>query len=261
LAKIDFADLIFTKQRLLNADNATLAISGDVQSSYAYRAARRLLGGWQKSQKKIPANFRLPAEPDKNLSIIPTSAENVSELRFAAKGVARNDDAYFANLILARVLEHRMASNAKNSVTVEESFLPGYILYNFSDWNVKTVKMIGQIIPLPGDIDSEVSSLLSNKITDAEFAKAKTDVIGKFEKISVADLYFDIVTYRLKSVKDELKSLQKVTLADVNQVADEWRKETLVKVLVVSKVEEPKEVKEPEETIEQSPDPNDPNRK
>lgn len=251
LAKIDFADLIFARQRILNADNATLAISGDVQSSYAYRVARRLLGGWQKSQKKIPANFRLPEEPDKNLSIIPTTAENVSELRFASKAVARNDGAYFANLMLAKVLENRMAANAKSSVNLESSLLPGYVVYNFSDWNIKTVKIIGNTIPLPGNMDFEVSSLLSNKINDAEFSKAKTAVIDEFEKKSLADLYFDVVTYKLKSVKDEMKNLQKVTLADVNQVADEWKKETLVKVLVVSKVEE---------TLKQDSDPKDPNK-
>ncbi len=179
LAKIDFADLVFNEERFLTADNATLTISGEIDPSYAYKAARRLLGGWNKSLKKVPANFRLPEEPDKKLSIIPTKAENVSELRFASKGIARNDDAFFANLILAKILENRMVSKGQNSVDLKENLLPGYVAYNFSDWNVGMVKMIGNKIPLPEDIDGDVSRLFSEKITSGEFEKAKKDLLKK----------------------------------------------------------------------------------
>jgi len=250
LEKIDFAELVFARSRFLTADNATLAIAGDVQPSYAYRAARRLFGGWQKSLNKIPANFRLPDDPDKKLSVIPISNENVSELRFASKTIARNDPAFFANLILARIIENRMYSKHNNSVELKRNLLPSYVVYNFSDWKIDTVKMVGNAIPLPDDIDGDVNRLFEKEITESEFSGAKNKIIEDYKNQPTEEIWFNVATYKLKSIRDDWSALKKVKPADVRAAAEEWKKETRVKVLVVSKVEAPQ--------TEQEKDPKDP---
>lgn len=249
ITKNDFPELVIAKQRFITADNSTISISGDVQSSFAYRAARRLFGGWQKSLKLVPANFRLPVEPDKNLKIIPTTIENISELRFASKGVARNNDNYYSNLIYAKVLENRMGT--KSSVELAGNLLPSYVVYKMHDWNVNTVKMVGNSISLPGDIDGEITLINKEKISEQEFTKAKNEVIAEYNKKDISELYFDVDTYKLKSVKDDWKALQSVKLNDVSKVAEDWNKEDFVKVLVVSKKEE---------VIKQDSDPKDPEK-
>ena len=62
--KIDFADLIYAKQRFLTSDNATIAITGNFERDLGYRAVRRYFGSWLKSDKRVPATFRQPDSPD-----------------------------------------------------------------------------------------------------------------------------------------------------------------------------------------------------
>ena len=68
LAKIDFADLLLAKQRFLTADNATLAVSGNLKPNYVFKVVRQLFGGWEKSDKRVPATFAEPNAPDTNSS-------------------------------------------------------------------------------------------------------------------------------------------------------------------------------------------------
>jgi peptide/nickel transport system permease protein len=54
-------------------------------------------------------------------------------------------------------------------------------------------------------------------------------------KINAADLWLDLDTFKLVSVKDEMQKPSNVTLADVQKVVERWKKESVVAVLVVSK--------------------------
>ena len=59
------------------------------------------------------------------------------------------------------------------------------------------------------------------------------------EKTTLAEFWLNVDTYQLISVKDEMSKLNNVTLADVQRVADNLRKQTAVSV-VVKKTEEKK---------------------
>ncbi len=250
LEKIDYADLIFAKDRFLAADNATMAIIGNVRSDFVYRAVRRYFGSWAKRTEKIPFSFKLPDAPDKDIKIIPASGEKISELRFAAKGVARNDSEYFRNLILAKVLEGRMVDTSKDSVVVSSNVLPGYVMFNFSDWNLDKIGMNQTANTLSENTKMVVQELLKSPVSEREFSAAKSSISATYKKRSSADLLLDTETYKLGSVKEDWIDLQKVTLANVNSAAAKWKNEAFAKALVVSKVDEPK--------LEQKPDPNDP---
>ncbi len=250
LEKIDFADLIFAKERFLAADNATMAIIGNVRSDFAYRAVRRYFGSWAKRTEKIPFSFKLPDAPDKNIKIIPAAGEKISELRFAAKGVARNDSEYFPNLILAKVLEGRMVDKSKDSVVVSSNVLPSYVMFNFSDWNLEKIGMNQTANTVPESTQTVVQLLLKAPVSEREFSAAKNSISATYKKRSPSELLLDIETYRLGSVKEDWNNLQKVTLTKVNSAAAKWKNEAFSKALVVSKVDEPK--------LEQKPDPNDP---
>ncbi len=250
IQKVDFADLVFAKQRFLAADNATLAIIGNVKSTFAYRAVRRHFGGWAKRTEKIPFSFRLPDAPDEKLSIIPVAEKDVSELRFAAMDVSRNDSDYFQNLLLASVLKSRMGAGTKNSVDLKINVLPSYIVFNFTDWKAGSIEMKGKKISISGDFSSDVDKLLDKPVTETEFSNAKQSISNLYQKRSVSELFLDVQTFRLGSVKNDWNALQKVSLSDVNNAAGELKAAKFSKALVVSKAEEPK--------IEQNPDPDDP---
>ncbi len=77
LQKIDFANLIFARDRFLSPDNATLVVSGNIKPDLVNRAVRRYFGAWEKSDKKVPATFAQPEMPDsKEFSIEMPNIEN-----------------------------------------------------------------------------------------------------------------------------------------------------------------------------------------
>ncbi|HMT09157.1 MAG TPA: insulinase family protein, partial [Pyrinomonadaceae bacterium] len=91
IAKIDFADLIDAKLKFLTADNATVAVSGNFDPSFAYKAVRRLFGAWLKSDRRVPSTFRQPDDPPAGMLTLPSPVSDKSAIRFAARGVSRAD--------------------------------------------------------------------------------------------------------------------------------------------------------------------------
>ncbi len=250
LSKIDFADLIFAKQRFLTSDNATLAIVGNVKPDFAYRATRRYFGGWVKADEKIPASFRRPSEPETKFVILSSPIANSSELRFAVRNSARGDKDFYASAILAKILENRFKTQPSGNVSVvnQSNLLPSYLLIKFSDWNAKMIQQNGDQINLPGNTETMFAETIKKPVTDAEFQKAKQ--INFAENLDeYADRWLDLNTYKLISIEDELKKYKNLTLKDVQNVADDWKKQPVAKVLLLN-TSESQDIPEPPKRID-----------
>lgn len=249
LNKIDFADLIFARQRFLAPNNATLAIYGNVKPDFAYRAVRRYLGSWVKSDEKVPATFRQPAAPDANFEIFDSPSAGSSELRFALRSVARGDKNYFASLIFSKILQNRLAATfgEKVSVVNSDTILPSFLEIKLSDWELNKIQNNRQQSDLSADAKNLIGDLLKKPVTAEEFDKAKkiafADTISEF-----ADFWLDIDTFRLTSVKDELQKSQNVALKDVQAVAENYRKQPVAGVLLVNSQKSDKIPEAPKQT-------------
>lgn len=247
LEKIDFADLIFARQRFLTSDNATLVVAGDVQPNFVYRAVRRYFGNWLKADEKVPAYFRVPDEPKTGVAIRVSPRENSSELRYAFRGPARGDKDYFAALILARILEGRLRTAGANkfSVSPEAHFLPGYVIISSRDWNLGKISRNGDTVSLPQDIDTKIHDALKKPITLVEFEQAREmeDPPSLFKHI---ERWLDADTYRLGSVSADQQNGEKVAMEDVVKLAERWRGEPVTGILIFLEAA-PAEKKNPEE--------------
>ena len=237
LAKIDFADLIFAKQRFLSADNATLAVVSNTKSDLVYRAVRRFFGAWGKADKTVPATFRQPAAPEtKELSIELPTAEN--DLRRLAMMVAsRNDKDFYATKILTEVWRNQFCLNDE-SKNGKSSFEPHLLRGTY----IIRANLLSNELPLT---TRNPCSLLLQKdgktiyppIAQADFDQAKTKVLAELNQqtLSVndlADLWLDVDTYKLSSVKDEIQKASNVNLTDVQRVAENLQKQPIVSVIV-----------------------------
>ncbi len=212
LQRIDFADLIFAKDRFLTADNATIAISGNFKPDLGFRAARRYFGAWLKSDKRIPATFRQPDPPDtKPLElVIGSGAQSI----YALRGLSRNESDYVAGVVLGNILKARASKISGTSTVVHQArVLPGVILIN--------VQGTG---PFP-------FSLIADRISDAEFATARSETVADFANRSVMDRWLDVDTYRSTVEGDEL-ALKGVTIAGVQRVADRIAKNPIATVVI-----------------------------
>jgi predicted Zn-dependent peptidase len=236
LQKIDFADLLLAEQKFFTADNATIAIGGNVNPDFALRAVKRLFGGWLKSDKKVPATFAQPDAPPASLQVLDTTTEKTSEIRFAMRSLARGDKDFYAAQILEKVLQNRVQTReGKNSFVHQNSnALPGFIVFGVSQWNVGTVKKVGDQIALPEGINNYSGNFLKDAVKPDEYEKAKNDLSDRIKQPDLLDYWLDAETFKLASVKDDWQKYQSVTLGDVQRVLEKLQKESVASVLVVS---------------------------
>ncbi|CAN5157098.1 hypothetical protein BH20ACI1_BH20ACI1_23280 [soil metagenome] len=244
LQKIDFADLIFARDRFLSPDNATLIVSGNVKPDLVNRAVRRYFGAWEKSDKKVPATFAQPETPDsKEFSIEMPNIEN-NLRRYAMMTVGRSDKNFYATKILTEIRRKQFCYNDESkpgNSSFEPHLLRGtYIISsNFSSNELPVTARNPCALLLQKD-----GKIVYPPITQSDFDSAKSKVIADLNQKMLntngtADLWLDVDTYKLGSVKDELQRANNVTLADVQRVAESLQKQPLVTV-IVKKSEETK---------------------
>ena len=244
LAKIDFADLIFAKQRFLTADNATLTVSGKIKYDYVFKAVRQLFGGWEKADKKVPATFAQPSAPDaKELSIVmPDSEYGFSRSAMSVAG--RNDKDFYATKILTEIRRNQFCLNDE-SILGKSTYQP-FLLRGVYTVGIKFP--LDRVADLPVNI-SGCSFMLGKDgkpfyptISQNDFDKAKNKVIAELNQKTQSadnsiDLWLDVDTYKLASVKDEMQKANNVTLADVQRVADNLSKQPFAAVRVTKTTE------------------------
>ena len=225
IQKIDFADLRFAKDRLLTADNATLAVSGNVNADLAVRAVRRYFGSWLKSDKKSPYTFRQPDAPAAGQLDLTMAGLANSEVRYAIRGVARSSSDFaaaetFSRILAVRFRELSVKSGGLDSTVLHEGhILPGAFVFRY-----KSQPTPAQLLPVtsqsvPGIPDSPIFFIFNQQSTDAEFAKAKSEALGLYDRRKLEDRWLDVDTFKITSVADELKAFQNVTIADVNALS------------------------------------------
>ena len=239
LQKIDFVDLLDAKKRFVTADNATLAITGKVDLSLAMRAIRRYFGPWLKSDKLVPSTFKQPDAPDtKELKIeIPNVGKYV--VRSAEVAPARGDKDYFVMQVLVKIWRNQSRFGESNESDCGKSYYQANLLRGVYGINadrpgVHASINIENICGLPSRNADGGYSYPEIKQADFDEAKAKT-VSEYYQKVQttsgLSDLWLDLDTFRLKSVADESRKLNDVTLADVNALAERLRKSPTVRVL------------------------------
>jgi predicted Zn-dependent peptidase len=213
LQRIDFADLTLARERFLSADNATVAISGNYNGDLGFRAARRYFGAWLKSDKRVPSTFRQPDAPDTKPLEISVAAPS-GRTSFALRGLARNDPDYPASVIFANILRSR-AEKGPAGITVSHQarVLPGVVM-----------------VSAPGSALFPFA-LFSERISEAEFTRARSEVAAEFSKRSLVDRWLDSDTYRIQPAP-ETPAWQSVTLSDVQRVADRLAKNPIASVIV-----------------------------
>ena len=235
LNNIDFADILLAKQRFLTADNATLTISGNVRSAFAYRVARRLFGSWSKSDGKVRPTFRLPDEPDQAPLVVNIDSGDFIEDRYAINSVSVNHKDYYASAILSDILDKRFKklsqANGFNNTRVKNNayFLRGYFVFGYgrsskpdTETDILRTSKRGEII----------RSLFTEKISSREFTMAKIVFSMKTHMSSPENFWLFVDTYHLDSVKKETAKIEGVIIADVQKLADDYSKKKIAHVSV-----------------------------
>lgn len=240
LMKIDRADLLFARDRFFTADNATLAVTGNVKPDFVYMAARQLFGAWKKAENKIPATFRQPDAPDtKDFSIELPNAEKYSS-RSAMSVAARNDKDFYATRILTKIWQRQFCLNDEEHFgksQYQPHLLKGVYIVGT---NVIYTDRIQELPIYSGPcmrmiLQKDGKTVNYPPFSQSDFEVAKAAVIFDIQQkaqTDLSDLWLDVDTFKLDSVKDEMTKLNNVTFADVQRVAENLKNQPMVRVVV-----------------------------
>jgi predicted Zn-dependent peptidase len=233
VSKLEYPDLLDAQHRFLTADNATVTLSGTYNTDQAYRAIRRYFGGWLKADKKTPSTFRQPDEPDTKVLTVTGTAGGNAEIRYALRGLARNDKDFPASDVLTRIALTRwqaspaLAKDTELFVRNETHILPGYMMFSATLWQ-----------PLADDAGSKLrANLIPGNITEAQFSALRALAQTRLEAINIQDRWLDVDTFKSAPVENEMAAYQDMTLADVQRVADRLAKNPVVTVLLTPAAE------------------------
>lgn len=233
IAKIDFADLIDAKLRFLTADNATIAVSGNFDPSFTYKAVRRLFGAWLKSDRRVPSTFRQPDDPLPGIETVPSPVVDRSAIRFAARGVSRADANFAVSKVYAALLEARMRSRvpsvfSENVIVRSETLtLPGVFSIGFSASRNDIGTGNGKI-----EANELVAKALADPITDAEFNAAKAAFSAEWAKVDNVTHWLDADTFRFADAAAQARAADAVTIDTVRSFAERIAKAPKAVVLV-----------------------------
>jgi zinc protease len=110
LSRAERSDLLLLRERFLNPDNTTLVIVGGFEPKGVMRSLRESFGGWRKSDRPVPATFKLPDPPDERTLVVNRTDPAAVELRLALRGFARTDIDSPAAQVVAQVVRERWLS-------------------------------------------------------------------------------------------------------------------------------------------------------
>lgn len=238
LAKIDKVDLMQARDRFFTADNATLAVIGNVKPDFIYRATRQLFGAWKKSESEIPATFRQPDAPDAKILFIDSPNNETAEIRFAVRGLARNDKDFYASTIWADYAQARLRSfigeNAKLGVQTNAHLLPGILIF-------KVTAPAGDVSKLIPNLQNGIKKMLGEKFKAADFAAYQANWMNEkknlAEPLILADFWLDADTYKLAPVREQIRARDSITASAPEQIASRLLANAPLTIVVVGKAD------------------------
>ncbi|MFN2577569.1 MAG: M16 family metallopeptidase [Pyrinomonadaceae bacterium] len=219
VTKIDRADLMLARERFLNADNATLVVIGGVDKARVMRAARQLLGSWQKGDRIVPATFRQPAAVDNRVLIVDQNGARNAEIRIAVRGLARSDREATAASVLAAIIKQRWQSadnEISSPIVVHEAHaLNGMFMLGGNVPTSSAVKAISTAQAVMHAVAKEDPSL-------NELDTARKNILMKLAALSpfefLADAWLDGEAYKIPA-NNPADELNRISPGDVRRVA------------------------------------------
>ena len=240
VSKIDRADLLYARERFLNADNAAIVVLGGVEPTRLRRALRQLLGPWQKGDRLVPATFRQPGAPDARVLVVNQPGATRAEVRLAVRGLARTDRDAAAASILAQITRERWQATSTDLsqafVRHDAHVLPGSFVFGASVPTASASKAVSAA-------QQVTRSLVQTGPTAAELERARNEMLSDMARRtsqleSIADLVLDIETFKLAPLNTQISAVQSLTIQDIQRVAARLFKDAVPATIVVGDAEQ-----------------------
>ncbi len=240
VAKIDRPDLMFARERFLNANDATMVVIGGVDKLRLMRALRQLLGPWQKGTRTVPATFRQPSPPAARVLIIDHPGAPTAELRLAVRGLARSDRDAEAASLLALIVRDRLRASSSDLATAfarhEAHDLPGMFVLGASAPSAVASKALSAA-------QDVIRSLAKTGPTALEFERARDEMLAEISRQgsqvdlreATADNWLSMEIYKLMPPANQIRNL---SLVDMQRVTGKLFKDVAPATVVVGNADQ-----------------------
>jgi zinc protease len=239
VSRIDRADLMFARERFLNANDATIVVIGGVDKLRVMRAVRQLLGPWQQSNHTVPATFRQPNPPDARVLVIDQAGATRAEVRLAVRGLARSDRDAEAASVLALIVRDRLRASSGELATAfarhEAHDLPGMFVLGASVPNGFAAKTLSSARDIIGSLAKTGASALElEHARDERLAEISRPASQEDLQEATADNWLLMELYKLLPPAAQIRSL---TPADLQRVAAKLFKDAAPATIIVGDAE------------------------
>lgn len=231
-------------------NNILLGIEGDFDPKEMEASLRAAFDKWPKgTATPEPAITMTPAKP--GVYVADKPEVNQSEVRLVELGIDRKNPDYFAisvfNELFGGGFSSRLFSNLRTKQGLAYA-VGGGIGSSFDHVGV-TRLTIGTKTPTTADaikgMLEQIDELKSNPPTDVELKRAKDSVLNSFVfnfdtpgKVLREQMTYEYYGYPKDFLERYRAEVDKVTLADVNRVAQKYLKKDQLAILVVGNIAE-----------------------
>src|SRR5207237_4774067 len=226
-------DLIAFHKKWFGANNAILAIVGDVTPEEAFGGAERAFGGWVRAQVEA-ARPTDPPPPTRRLVIIDKPGAVQTEIRVGHIGIARRSNDYMALDLAVKILGGEGANRLHRVLRTERGLTYG------ASADMNGLKQAGDIVAQTNTrsettgetlrlMVDEVWKLLRDRVSERELGDAQAYLTGSFpltietpSQIALQILNAVFYGLDLNQLQTYRERVDAVSVDDIQRVAREY---------------------------------------
>ncbi len=244
LGAVSRDDLAAFHSRYFSANNAILAIVGDVTAEEAFTTARKIFGDWEKREQ--PADkYTDPPEPTRRVIVVNKPDAVQTEIRVGHLGVPRSHPDYMALNLAIRILGGEGSNRLHQVLRTERGLTYGAqanmdALKVTGDFEAETntrSEATGEVLRL---IVDEFWRLQRERVGERELADAKAYMSGSFPLTietpdAIASQVVNVVFYGLplEQLQNFRERVNAVTVDDIQRVARAYLRPDRLSVVLV----------------------------
>lgn len=244
IAAITRDDIVAFHQKYFAANNAILAIVGDVTAEEAFAAARRVFGDWERRDAP-PEKFADPPAPTRRVVIVNKPDSVQTEVRVGHLGIARNHPDYMAINLAIRILGGEGSNRLHQVLRTQRGLTYG------AEAELDTMRESGDFVATTNTRSSATGEVLRlivdefwrlqrERVSERELADAKAYLSGSFPlTIETPDaialqilnvIFYGLPVEQLQTFRERVNA---VTVDDIQRVARTYLKPDRLSVVLV----------------------------
>ncbi|MBI2820845.1 MAG: insulinase family protein [Acidobacteria bacterium] len=225
-------DIVRLHAAFYRPDNAIVVLAGDIRPRSALELSERLFGGWEKPQQPPPApgfGSKGAPSPGRRVLVIDKADAGQAAVVLTRPGLQRADPGYFTALVANSVLGGGYSARLNQEIRIKRGLSYGASSYLEARRDVGPFVAAVQTKNESGAevaslLASQLESLASQPIPEAELAPRKAALIGSFGRSlettgGLAGQFASLALYGLplNEITRTIDKVQAVTASEVQQ--------------------------------------------